>query len=231
MNTANVILGVTTSTENCGVALMRGGEISGMEMFPGARSCVEELVPRIERLLDSNGMKPADIDLFGLDAGPGGLTGLKIGIITVKTLAQCLGRGIVAVSSMRTLCGGAPREYTHFLPAVKCMKKEFFAAVYSRREGGLECVKEECLLDLEGFRRLAESAPEGALVLGDAVEQARAAAGGAAEKLVFAGSEYNFPSAGVICGLAARGQPVQYRDVAPNYLCLSNAERNFGITV
>jgi len=213
------------------VALARGGEALGEETFPGARSCVEELMPRIEGLLKNNSLSLKDLGLIGVDVGPGGLTGLKIGVVTVKTLGQLLDCPVVPVSSMRALCHRAPDGFRTLVPVIKCMKREFFASLYRRGEQGLECLENEILTDFDGFRRIIGKAAAPALVLGDAAGQAEAAAGGTAGGASFDRGEHRFPSAVAICELAAAGEPVSFRDVAPNYICLSNAERNFGIRI
>ena len=226
-----LILGVTTSTDRCGAALWRGGEVLGEEVFSGSRSCLEELIPRVDKLLGGAGVGLKDVDRFAVDVGPGGMTGLKIGIVTVKTLAQAVGAPVVPVSALHALCHGARGMGGALFPVVKCMKHEFFNAVYRASGGGVECVAEERLVNenmlLEGFRKVMGGGP---LVLGDAADRARelfaGEPGGAAR---FAEGDANYPAAVSVCEIAAGAAAVDFREIVPRYLCLTSAERNFGI--
>lgn len=60
----------------------------------------KELVPSIKYALEKTGLKPDDIDLFAVSAGPGSFTGIRIGISAIKALAWCAGKPCAAVSSL-----------------------------------------------------------------------------------------------------------------------------------
>ncbi len=47
----------------------------------------ETLMPLVDHCLKLCGLTCADIDLFGVNAGPGSFTGLRIGIAAIKGLA------------------------------------------------------------------------------------------------------------------------------------------------
>jgi tRNA threonylcarbamoyladenosine biosynthesis protein TsaB len=232
-----IILGITTSDEQCGVALRRDGETIGSDTFAGMRSCVEELIPRIDKLLSGHGLALEDVDRFGVDAGPGGLAGIKIGVSAVKTLAQVTGRPAAAVSSLYAMSFRAARSgggAELFLPIVNCAKFEFFCALYRRLPGGgVELAAEERLAAAEGLRGMllgAGGGEERALALGNAavrmrdlIEEVLGA------RAAFAPPELGRPSAEIVCEIAETAVAKPYYEVQPNYLCLTNAERKIGV--
>jgi tRNA threonylcarbamoyladenosine biosynthesis protein TsaB len=232
-----LILGVSTSDEECSIALWSGGSAMGVETFPGARSCLEELMPRIEKLLAENNAEMRDIGLFAVDTGPGGLAGIKIGLATVKTLAQVAGRPVAPVSSFRAIChdaaaAGAVAPVGLMLPLVNCTRIEFFSALYRRADGGVECASPERLENAEIFRErlIGIDAGEEVLVLGSAAERVKPAI----EEILgprakFAVAPLGRPRAETVCEIAAGLAGVPYNEVQPNYLCLTQAERTFGI--
>ena len=61
----------------------------------------ETLMPLIDGVIQSAGISPKDIDLFGASVGPGSFTGLRVGLATVKTLCYALGRRCFAVNNLR----------------------------------------------------------------------------------------------------------------------------------
>ncbi|MFA6451807.1 MAG: tRNA (adenosine(37)-N6)-threonylcarbamoyltransferase complex dimerization subunit type 1 TsaB [bacterium] len=234
-----LILGFSTSDEECGIAIQRGGAIIGSDTFAGARSCLEELTPRTEKLLATLEISIRDIDKFAVDAGPGGLAGIKIGLSTVKTLAQLTGRPIVAVSSLLSIshaaaAAGAVPPGGLLLPLVNCSRNEFFCALFRRSAdgSGVERLIQDRLCDPDILRGLLSGLGEGGelLALGNAAGRLRPAIEetlGARAR--FAEPPLGRPRAEVICEIAAALDGVPYNEAQPNYLCLSNAERNFGV--
>ena len=56
------------------------------------------LIPSIDELLQSTGWKKDDLDLIVVGVGPGSFTGIRIGVVTARTLAQALNLPLVGVS-------------------------------------------------------------------------------------------------------------------------------------
>jgi tRNA threonylcarbamoyladenosine biosynthesis protein TsaB len=54
-------------------------------------------------LLSDHGLRPSDVDLFAVAAGPGSLTGLRVGIATIQGLAFATGRPVAAISALDAL--------------------------------------------------------------------------------------------------------------------------------
>lgn len=68
----------------------------------------EKLLGQIDLLLAEAGWQLSDLDLLAAVTGPGSFTGLRIGIATIKGLAQVLDTPVVAVSSLEMLAMNLP---------------------------------------------------------------------------------------------------------------------------
>ncbi|HWB20410.1 MAG TPA: tRNA (adenosine(37)-N6)-threonylcarbamoyltransferase complex dimerization subunit type 1 TsaB [Phycisphaerales bacterium] len=95
----DVMLGIETSQRRGSVAARVGrGEIA-VEWLRNEREQSDDLMPAIVRLLERMGRRVQDVRGIGVSIGPGGFTGLRIAIASVKMLAEVLGAKVAAVPS------------------------------------------------------------------------------------------------------------------------------------
>src|SRR5687768_8374708 len=99
-----------TSTEWCGVALWRDGEIAAIERRAGNRHS-ELALPMLQRLLEGFSLTPAKLDAVAFGAGPGSFTGLRIACGLAQGLAFARGIPVLGVSSFEAIAeeSGATR--------------------------------------------------------------------------------------------------------------------------
>jgi tRNA threonylcarbamoyladenosine biosynthesis protein TsaB len=130
-----------TSTASPSLALVRD-ERPVAEMWlapePGAGRRVLEAV---HGLLTAVGARAAEIDEIVVGVGPGGFTGLRIGLATALGLGQALAVPVTGASSLEALALGlavhAP-EGALVAPVLDARRRELFAALYRAADGGLE---------------------------------------------------------------------------------------------
>lgn len=117
------ILALDTTTAAGSVALARDGEAIASRTGDAAVTHGRRLPGDIASLLDDHRLAPAAIELYGVAAGPGSFTGLRVGIATVQGLAFAHGRRVVAVSALEALayaaCEQAPLDLG--MRVVSCM--------------------------------------------------------------------------------------------------------------
>ena len=100
------ILAVDTAGKTAGVALMRDGRLLYEVYLDGGLTHSETLLPLIDGCLKLCGLGCADIDLYGVNAGPGSFTGLRIGLAAVKGLAFPRQTPCAPVSTLEALAAG-----------------------------------------------------------------------------------------------------------------------------
>ena len=86
----------------------------------------------------------ADIDLFAGASGPGGFTGVRIGLAAVKGLGEVMGKPVVAVSNLLALSqyGSAALRAT----VIDARRGEVFAALYSAAQSQLTAALLFCVV-------------------------------------------------------------------------------------
>jgi tRNA threonylcarbamoyladenosine biosynthesis protein TsaB len=93
-------LGIDTTTPGGSLALSESNGLVGAVMGDARRTHGERLMTDIQALLKAHGWRIGDIDVYGVAAGPGSFTGLRIGIAAIQGLALATGRPVAPVSAL-----------------------------------------------------------------------------------------------------------------------------------
>ena len=96
-------LSIDTSSEICGVALLENDKLIYDNSLNDGKTHSENLMPLIKEILEKNNLKLSEIDLISLVVGPGSYTGIRIGVSTVKALAEVNKIKIASVTSLEVL--------------------------------------------------------------------------------------------------------------------------------
>jgi tRNA threonylcarbamoyladenosine biosynthesis protein TsaB len=153
-----VILGIDTSGRDGSIALACGSaerfEVLGVVPIAGGTYSAQ-LIPAISVLLAGASLAKSAIDLLAVASGPGSFTGLRVGLSTVKGLAEALRKPIVAVSVLAATAA-AGRQTGAVIAALDAQRGEVYAGeyemVYSEVPSELKVHRsDEVLLRLEPF--------------------------------------------------------------------------------
>lgn len=134
-NLASVLLALDTASPTVTVALHDGTDVVAAETAGVAMRHGEQLAPLIAQVLGLAGARPADLTRIAVGAGPGPFTGLRVGLVTARTMAHVLDVAVVGVCSLDALAveavdTGAVDD--DFLVATDARRKEVYLASYSR---------------------------------------------------------------------------------------------------
>lgn len=101
------LLAFDTSSATVSLALCQDGVIKAQKLIaPDAQNRQESitlLVPGIEELTKSLDWKPEDLDFIVVGTGPGSFTGLRIGVVTARSMAQALEIGVLSLTTFDCL--------------------------------------------------------------------------------------------------------------------------------
>jgi tRNA threonylcarbamoyladenosine biosynthesis protein TsaB len=120
-----------TSGAAGGIAVANQQGVLERAHLPAARRHARDLVPTLKDLLSRQNWKVADLDLLLVDRGPGSYTGLRVSVMTVKTLAFVANTPAVAMDSLEVLAAGAPPG-ERILPVIDAQQSMVYAALFSR---------------------------------------------------------------------------------------------------
>lgn len=164
-----LILALDTSARCTSVALARGDQILESRAVPGDERRSERLWLDVNELLQSPGLKIEAVDLFGVCVGPGGFTGLRVGLAAVKGLAAATGRPIAGVTSLEAAATAAIGATTA-CAMVGAYKGEVYWQLFAVDDRGLPVALSEPLVSTstEAIAQVADL-PD-IVFVGDAVE-------------------------------------------------------------
>ena len=104
------ILAIDTSSEMCGVCLLEDNNLIDNNSLNNGMTHSENLMPLISEILERNNLKIGDIDLIACVVGPGSFTGIRIGVSTIKGLAEVENIKIVELTALEVLAGNINNE-------------------------------------------------------------------------------------------------------------------------
>ncbi len=123
-----MILAIDTTAAFGSLALCDGDRVVEEVLIHAPEGFSGVLFPRIEALLERQGVSLADIECFAAATGPGSFTGVRVGLAAVMGLAEASGRPVVGVSNLRAVAAygaGALRAVV-----LDARRGEVYGAVY-----------------------------------------------------------------------------------------------------
>ena len=139
-----MLLAFDTATPQVTVALHDGDGIVAEYAASEAMRHGEMLAPGIAAVLDRAGAISQDITAVAVGVGPGPFTGLRVGLVTARTMALALEIPVYGVCTLDVLAAEAIDDgLEDFVVATDARRKEVYVASYvaGRRVSGPAVVK------------------------------------------------------------------------------------------
>ena len=214
------ILGLDTATPSTAVALARsdGWLREARDDVPaGARPRhAQRVLALAAALLAAAHLRWTELDAVAVGVGPGGYTGLRIGLATARGLASATGARLLGVGTLRALA--EPVGDRVALAVLDARRGEAFIAGY---RGGVELLAPRVCAPPELARWGLAAGPD-PLAVGDGALRFRGFLEDGGIAVAPAESELHLVSAAAICRLAAAGSVTA---AFPEYLRVADAER------
>lgn len=112
------LLVIDTSMNACTVAVWANNTLTS-DTQTMARGQSERLMPMIMEVVKQAGLTLPDIDLYAATVGPGTFTGIRVGLSTIRALAQISGKPVRAISTFDAVLSS-----THASPINACVLLE-----------------------------------------------------------------------------------------------------------
>ena len=125
-----IVLGIDSSTPVAGVAIIDKGKLLTENFLNTGYTHSEGLMAMINTALAQAKLKPQDLDGIAVTKGPGSFTGLRIGMVTAKTLAQVLEKKLISIPTLDVLAHNLWGHGGIICPILNARKHEVYTAFY-----------------------------------------------------------------------------------------------------
>lgn len=128
-----MLLAFDTATPLVTVALHDGNDVVAEQVSDRAMKHGEQLAPLIDAVVRQAGIVRQDVTAVAVGSGPGPFTGLRVGLVTARTLGLALEVPVYAVCTLDVLAVEAYDTGAvsgDFLVATDARRKEVYVAAY-----------------------------------------------------------------------------------------------------
>jgi tRNA threonylcarbamoyladenosine biosynthesis protein TsaB len=199
------LLALDAAGRACSAAVWCDGGIAARRLEPMDRGQSERLLPMIEEVMREAGQDYSGLEAIAVTVGPGGFTGVRIGLATARGLALAWDLPLIGATCFEVIASGVPaeeRKHRTLVVLLDAKRRDLYVQAFAPT--GAPAGAPVALLP----DAIAGALPEGPLVLaGDGLPQAEAALRDAGRDLRLSSAPTLVDSARLAALAAARGLP------------------------
>ena len=223
------ILAFETSAKAASVALTDGGKLLAESYQNTGMTHSQTLMVMAQDLLKTCGLSPKDVDAVAVAAGPGSFTGVRIGVAAAKGFAWGGELPCYGVSTLEAMARSLGVWQGYIVPAMDARRSQVYTAIFHAEKGVLSRVEEDMAISLQELGEKIKNYEESIFLVGDGAQLCYNTLLEEVPALVLP-PEHRMHQRAAGVALAAQvmadaGDPGNGAELTPNYLRLSQAER------
>jgi tRNA threonylcarbamoyladenosine biosynthesis protein TsaB len=225
------ILAIESASVTASCAVSDDEVILGEYTLNHKKTHSEKLMPLIEALLKELELKIQDIDVIAISEGPGSYTGLRIGAAIAKSLAYAANIPIASVPTTKSLAGNLFDVNKLIIPIMDAKGGRIYTGIYKMENRELVAIKNQFPCTIEELIEIINEYAEPVILNGDGSLNYRELLEAKLKvEALYAPDRFNYLKASTLASIgfemAKRGELIEASEFKPQYLRLSQAERN-----
>ena len=124
------ILAIDTSSKICSTAILEDENVIDINNLDDGKTHSENLMPLIDELLKRNNLKVSDINMIACSVGPGSFTGIRIGISSIKAIAEVLNVKVASVTSLETLAKNVENSEEIIVSLIDARNNQVYCGIF-----------------------------------------------------------------------------------------------------
>ena len=223
------ILAFETSAKAASVALLEKGKLLGESYQNTGLTHSQTLMVMAEDLLKACNLTAKDVEAVAVAAGPGSFTGVRIGVAAAKGFAWGSQIPCYGVSTLEAMARNLGAYQGYVVPAMDARRSQVYTAIFHAEKGVLTRVEEDMAISLAELGEKIKNYAEPVFLVGDGANLCYNTLLEEVSGLVLP-PEHRMHQRAAGVALAAQamadaGEPGNGAELTPNYLRLSQAER------
>ena len=220
-----LILAFETSAKAASAALLRDGILLGESYQNTGLTHSQTLMVMAQDLLKQCGLAVGDVTHVAVAEGPGSFTGIRIGVAAAKGLSWGGRLPLCGVSTLEAMAVGLGAYEGTVCPVMDARRSQVYNALFRAEGGKLTRIAPDRAISLEDLGKELSALPGPVFLVGDGSYVAHKAL-----PCTVLPQEHRLHQRAAGVALAAeekirRGESCDGAALAPNYLRLSQAER------
>ena len=224
-----LLLAFETSAKSCSAALHDGRGLLAESYQNSGLTHSQTLMVMAEDLLKVCGKSAADVTHLAVAAGPGSFTGVRIGVSAAKGFAWGAEKPVYGVSTLEAMALGLGVMDGHICCCMDARRKQVYNAIFLAENGCLTRVTEDRAISLEELQEELAHIDGPIYLVGDGAELTMRTLGAEIPELILPPEHRRHQRASGVAlaaiGAMERGESADGAALQPNYLRLSQAER------
>ena len=220
------ILALESSAKAASVAICEDDKLVCQYWQNSGLTHSRTLLKMAEGVLLDSGITMQNIDIVAVAKGPGSFTGIRIGVAAAKGLAWAEDKPVCGVSSLEAMAWPlADREDVVICPVMDARLKQVYNAKFLPRQGSVQRICEDRAVALDALAEEIKTDGRMHLLVGDGAELCYASLREKLQNISIAPQSLRFQSAYGVAMASIGKKQEKADDVVPEYLRLSQAER------
>lgn len=212
-------------------AIVEGNRLIAQTVINHKKTHSQKMMPQIESMFKLSELDIKDIDVFSAATGPGSFTGVRIGVATVKAMAQALNKPCIGVSTLMALANQVNHFSGIICPILDARREQVYNALFKRGEEIPIRLCEDRAIPIEELFEELERVDDEVIFLGDGYFVYKdIISERLGKRAVFPQGFLNMNLAGSVAAVAeyeySKGNCTSYSELVPSYVRLSQAEQD-----
>ena len=224
-----LILAFETTAKSCSTAIHDGTKLLAESYQNSGLTHSQTLMVMAEDLLKVCGKSAADVTHLAVAAGPGSFTGVRIGVSAAKGFAWGAELPVYGVSTLQAMALGLGVMDGHICCCMDARRNQVYNAVFLAEGGRLTRICEDRAIALADLKTELEHIDGPIYLVGDGAALAHKNLSAEIPELILPPEHRLHQRAGGVALAAldaiSRGEPGDGAALQPNYLRMSQAER------
>ena len=223
------ILSLETSAKSVSAAVTDGEKLLAYAYQATGLTHSRTLMPMVEAMLKNSDLTLNDMEAIAVSSGPGSFTGLRIGVAAAKGLAWAQDLPCCGVSTLEAMARNLGVYQGYVVPAMDARRSQVYTAIFHADKGELTRVEEDMAISLAELGEKIKNFGQPVFLVGDGATLCYNTLLEEVPGLVLP-KEHRMHQRAAGVALAAQamadaGDPGNGAELTPNYLRLSQAER------